>query len=171
MDFGTSVKTCLKKYVVFSGRAPRSEYWWFALFSALVGVVASVIDATVLGISPLRAGSGIGTAQLVGLALFLPSIAVMVRRFHDTGKSGWWFFICLLFAVVLFFVFSLILGIVAASFILSMQASLTNPATASATFTQMFCLGLVTIFICYLPYLYFMAKPSQKGSNQYGDPE
>jgi uncharacterized membrane protein YhaH (DUF805 family) len=76
MDFQTAVKTCLQKYVDFTGRARRSEYWWFALFSVAVSVIASFV-----------LGDWVG--MLVNLALLLPSLAAGTRRLHDMGKSGW----------------------------------------------------------------------------------
>jgi uncharacterized membrane protein YhaH (DUF805 family) len=91
MSFQDAVRTCLtQKYADFSGRARRSEYWWFFLFNVLVGIAASVIDS-ILG---TRYGSGTGLVQaLAQLALLIPGIAVGVRRLHDTGRSGWWLLI------------------------------------------------------------------------------
>lgn len=100
MSFGDAVKTCLGKYVDFSGRARRSEYWWFFLFNVLVGVVGYVIDAA-LGTYPLF-------YALVALALFLPGLAAAVRRLHDTGRSGWWYLIALVPCIgfIVFIVFA-----------------------------------------------------------------
>lgn len=92
MDFMTAVRTCLSKYVDFSGRARRSEYWFFALFGFLVGIVTSVIDM-VLGTDYDGSTSGGLVNTVVSLALFLPSLAVGVRRLHDTDRSGWWILI------------------------------------------------------------------------------
>ena len=82
MSFQDAVRICLtQKYVDFSGRARRSEYWWYALFSAIVQAVVNALDR------------GLGSqilGGLVSLALLLPSLAVAVRRLHDTGRSGWW---------------------------------------------------------------------------------
>ncbi len=90
MTFPEAVKSVLSQYVGFSGRARRSEYWWFVLFSVLVGIVASILDSILFAPDP-------GTARTVGpinglasLALLLPSLAVGVRRLHDTNRSGWW---------------------------------------------------------------------------------
>lgn len=89
MDFMTAVRTCFAKYVDFSGRARRSEYWYFTLFSFLLGVVTNVLDL-VLGTDYDGATSG-GLINTIGtLALFLPGLAVAVRRLHDTDRSGWW---------------------------------------------------------------------------------
>ena len=90
MSFADAVRTCLSKYVVFSGRARRSEYWWFVLFSFLVSIVASILDL-VLGTDYDRGSGLIGT--IASLALLLPSLAVGVRRLHDTSRTGWWILI------------------------------------------------------------------------------
>ena len=86
MTFVESIKSCLNGYVKFDGRAPRSEYWWFLVFIFLVDVVAACID---LSASTIYEKSGLVSA-LANLALFLPNLAVCVRRLHDLNKSGWW---------------------------------------------------------------------------------
>ena len=80
MTFGNAVRSAFHQYAGFTGRARRSEYWYFALFTVLVYVAASVVDA-VLGIPVLT--------LLTVLALLVPTLAVSVRRLHDTGRSGW----------------------------------------------------------------------------------
>jgi uncharacterized membrane protein YhaH (DUF805 family) len=94
MDFMTAVRTCFSKYVDFSGRARRSEYWYFALFSFLVGIATSILDA-ILGTGYDDTTGGL-VNSLGGLVLFLPSLAVAVRRLHDIGRSGWWFLLVLI---------------------------------------------------------------------------
>lgn len=88
MDFMTAVRTCFSKYVDFSGRARRSEFWYFLLFSFLVQVVTSIVDAIIGTDFDDTSGGLIST--VASLALLLPSIAVTARRLHDIGKSGWW---------------------------------------------------------------------------------
>ena len=78
----------MKKYVDFSGRARRTEYWMFVLFSILFAIVAIVLD-NVLGLESEDTGYGL-LYVLFALAIILPSWAVTVRRLHDIGKSGWW---------------------------------------------------------------------------------
>ena len=87
MNFADAVRSVFSKYATFTGRARRSEFWWFVLFSAIVNTVASVLDAVV--------GNKL-IEILVTLALLLPSLAVTVRRLHDTGRSGWWILIALI---------------------------------------------------------------------------
>ncbi len=87
MSFQDSVRTVLtQKFATFDGRARRSEFWWFALFTTIVQVIASIIDRAILG-----ADSQVGVvAGIAWLALIVPSLAVGARRLHDTGRSGWW---------------------------------------------------------------------------------
>ncbi|WP_310476798.1 DUF805 domain-containing protein [Sandarakinorhabdus sp.] len=71
----------LKRYAQFSGRSPRAEYWWFALFSFLISLPAAILDVA-LGLQLFN--------PIVSLGLLLPSIAVGVRRLHDLDRTGWW---------------------------------------------------------------------------------
>ena len=87
MDFQTSVKTCFSKYADFSGRALRSELWWFALFGVLGGIVTTIIDIMILGYSI----ESYGPLNIIfSVVFFLPAIAVTARRLHDVNRSGWW---------------------------------------------------------------------------------
>lgn len=86
--------TALKKYAVFNGRARRKEYWYFVLFNFLISLVLGFADG-LLGLT--TEGSGFGLlGALYSLAVFIPGIAVGVRRLHDTGRSGWWLLIALI---------------------------------------------------------------------------
>lgn len=76
----------LKNYVNFEGRARRSEYWYYTLFTFLISIVLTFVDAAI--------GSTVGIIGLCfSLGTLLPSIAVGVRRMHDVGKSGWYLLI------------------------------------------------------------------------------
>jgi uncharacterized membrane protein YhaH (DUF805 family) len=104
----------LKKYVVFSGRASRSEYWYFALFSTIISIILTMIDVSMGSGAAETAMSGdaemamsVNMGWLSGiysLAVLLPSLGVSIRRLHDTDHSGWWLliaFIPLIGAIVL----------------------------------------------------------------------
>ena len=92
MDFQTSIKTCFNKYAVFSGRALRSEFWFFCLFGLLAGIITTIIDIMILGYSV----DSYGPLNLIfSVAIFIPSIAVTARRLHDVNRSGWWQLIAL----------------------------------------------------------------------------
>lgn len=87
-------KVVFENYANFSGRARRSEYWYFTLANIIIAISAMVID-NVAGINfaPIPYGP---LYLIVALATFLPGVAVAVRRLHDVGKSGWFFFIVLI---------------------------------------------------------------------------
>lgn len=72
----------LKKYTVFSGRARRAEFWWFTLINWVISVVLQLVDNAI--------GTGGILGGLYALGVLLPSIAVAIRRLHDTDRSGWW---------------------------------------------------------------------------------
>jgi len=86
MTPGNAIRSVLSQYVGFSGRASRSEYWiWWGFLVVLfvaIGATALLFDST-----------GYIVASVVTLAIFLPNLAVTVRRLHDTGRSGWWLLI------------------------------------------------------------------------------
>ncbi|RPJ12582.1 MAG: DUF805 domain-containing protein [Deltaproteobacteria bacterium] len=75
MTFGQSVSTCFSKYATFEGRASRSEYWWFFLFTLLASVASGIVSETL--------------SALFSLGVLLPSLAVGARRLHDVNRSGW----------------------------------------------------------------------------------
>ncbi len=82
----------LKKYAVFSGRSQRAEYWYFILFNIVILIVLGIISAVVGDDSGILGG-------LYSLAVFIPGLAVSVRRLHDVGKSGWMLLITLIPAI------------------------------------------------------------------------
>ena len=84
----------LKKYAVFDGRARRKEYWFFVLFNIIFALVLAFIDGMVGTFNP-ESGYGV-LSGIYGLAVFIPGIAVSIRRLHDTDRSGWWILICLI---------------------------------------------------------------------------
>ena len=100
----------LKKYAVFSGRSRRMEYWYFVLFNIIVSIVLGVIDG-LLGTSGSYAGAGL-LSGIYGLAVLIPSLAVTVRRLHDTDRTGWWILIALvpLIGVIVLLVFAALDG-------------------------------------------------------------
>jgi len=78
MGFGAAVKSGFSNYATFSGRARRSEFWWWYLFSVLVLLSFGII------------------CVIASLALVLPTYAVWARRLHDMGQSGWWLLLSLI---------------------------------------------------------------------------
>ncbi len=92
----------LRRYVDFAGRSRRREYWFFALGNVIIAIVLMLIER-MLGM----ASGGYGILTIIfELAILVPSIAVSIRRLHDTGRSGWWIliaFVPILGALVLLY--------------------------------------------------------------------
>lgn len=90
MSFGQAIAAGFLNYINFSGRAGRSEYWFWVLFTVLAAVASEFLDAAIFvnhgGLSPANAPLN----TLVTLALLLPTFAVAARRLHDTDRTGWW---------------------------------------------------------------------------------
>ena len=109
-SFGEAVKRFFQRYAQFNGYASRSEYWWVALFNALVGLGIYVLRFMVVGLGGALGGSSddVGTSIGIGaiivmllafayaIATFIPGLALTVRRLHDVGKPGTWWFIQLI---------------------------------------------------------------------------
>ena len=97
MNMPTAVTSVLGKYATFGGRASRSEYWWFILAFFLLAIVVSIFEGAVLapmlGFEAFDPEAGSPMSMIVSLALFLPTLAVAIRRLHDLDRSGWWYLI------------------------------------------------------------------------------
>ena len=131
----------LKKYAVFTGRARRKEYWVFALGSFIISFFLGFIDV-VTGIYDDELSMGL-LGGIYALAVLVPSLAVSVRRLHDTNRSGWWLG-CMLGCM-------LVLALIPEEIV-----SLT-------------IIGLILFIGSGLVILIFSARDSQPGDNQYGE--
>ena len=133
MTFTQSIKVCFQKFAGFNGRAPRSEYWWFFLFTLIVRVVTGWIP---------------GLGIVISLVILLPSLAVTVRRLHDTNRTGWWVLLPI----------GLALGGVIAGAVL--------------TFAGLFGVGLALVVLGsiggFLVLVGFLVQAGTPGNNQYG---
>lgn len=98
----------LKQYAVFKGRARRKEYWFFLLFNLIASLVLTVVDFMTGSLDP-ELGMGL-LSGLYTLAVLIPSLAVTVRRLHDTDRTGWWLLIGLvpLIGAIVLLVFMLL---------------------------------------------------------------
>ncbi len=89
MNFQQAIVSGFQNYVTFNGRAARSEYWYWVLFALLGGAVTGILDYALFDtdFSPLN--------SILNLVLFLPSLAIGIRRLHDLDRTGWWTLIAL----------------------------------------------------------------------------
>lgn len=155
MNMVDAVKSVLSQYVGFSGRARRSEYWYWTLATILAGILVGIIEL-VLGLGSDTSGP---LSSVLNLALFLPGLAVTFRRLHDTGRSGWW--IGGLYLGLL--VFGVIIGIM---FGTSLGAGADDSIGASmGVVAIIFGLGAL---IWAIVMLVFLCTDSETGPNKYG---
>jgi uncharacterized membrane protein YhaH (DUF805 family) len=113
MSFAEAVKSFWSRYTMFKGRSRRSEYWFIQLFLIITNLAAAAIDLALMGgdVDRFIANGGGGILGLIWiLVTILPALAVLVRRLHDTDRSGWWALIGLIPLVggVVLFVFSVL---------------------------------------------------------------
>lgn len=85
---------CLNQYADFKGRASRKEYWMFVLFNIIIGLAFSLFEGAI-GLNNSELGIGF-LSGIYSLGVLIPGLAVCVRRLHDIGKSGWYYFLILI---------------------------------------------------------------------------
>jgi len=168
MSFTDAIRTCFGKYVTFSGRAPRSEYWWFVLFLVLGNAAAGILDGVLFGAGEVEvtdtgfsASSNGPIGALFGLATFLPALAAAWRRMHDTGRSGLYVFYPL---IAMFGTFTFI----------AMVGGMGH--LTSGNFAELFSgvIGIILLFAVVVLFLspfivlFWLTRPSQPGPNQWG---
>lgn len=178
----------LVKYVEFNGRSRRSEFWLWVLFRFLVDSAIGVIAIFMIGSSLHLAKDNpeqfmaqymtvMPLFQLVGLALFLPTLAVGVRRLHDTNRSGWWIIMPMVVTFVGFIVFFIVVG----TSIFQMAGangagkSMSEAQSLQAVmgfFGSLFLCVLLPALISYIVMLVFYVTDGTPGPNRFGqDPK
>jgi len=157
MTFVAAIQSGFRNYAKFKGRASRSEYWWWTLFSLIVQAATSGFGDTIGG--------------LVSLGILLPSLAVQVRRLHDTNRSGWW---------ILWPIASLGVALVAfIAFAVSTALDLVDPSEwdPSTAFDGMsgfvvavIAASLIAALVTGIANLVFTLQRSQPTENRFGPP-
>jgi uncharacterized membrane protein YhaH (DUF805 family) len=169
MGFTQAVKTCLGKYAVFSGRATRSEYWWFVLAVILVGIVLAIIDSIIFGVDP-ETGKASGILNpLFQLAMLLPMLAAGWRRLHDTGRPGWYLLLPMALNVVTMIM--LFTGIAVFSVLergVDDPDVLRGPAEFLGVTGVLVVLALQLVLTVLM--IWWLTRPSEEGTNKYGPP-
>lgn len=149
MSFGEAIKSVFSKYAVFSGRARRSEFWYFYLFYILVAFGLSFLSIWI----PVAKYLYI----LFGLGVFLPYTAVTVRRLHDIGKSGW---ILLIFMVVIFLI----------SMLMFLIIDIIAPTIEGSSMTVFIVYSIFVLIVLALAIwlIVWLCRDSQPGENKWG---
>ena len=150
---------CLRNYVNFSGRARRKEYWFFVLFTFIFSIVARLLDLLIFG------PSGMLISGLFGLAMLLPQLAVLVRRLHDTNRSGKW--------VLGYYLLTILwTGIIIVWGMKYFVAAMQGTAGMPFGFSIFAIVGVLAILAYAIVLLVWSCLPGTKGENRYGaDPK
>lgn len=177
MGFIEAVRTCLKKYCDFKGRARRSEFWWFVLFIFLCSLVVSFLTSMCLSFLDVDTvlGAQLGTIISTVAMLFfvIPHFAVLTRRLHDTGRSGWWVAVLVLLLVAYLVSYAIVmlplLGKMEFSNDPFALAKLMTDAMASSPIAStVMSFSSIPMLILGLVILIFSLFDSKWGSNKYG---
>ncbi|MDE2939761.1 MAG: DUF805 domain-containing protein [Chloroflexota bacterium] len=167
MTIQESVKTCIRKYADFSGRATRAEFWWWLLATTLTSLAISAVDSFVGAISNAYFYSPLST--IFALAVLLPDLAVTARRLHDTGKSGWWQLVWVVVAILA--VAPAVVGVVAGLAGLFSAGQDWDNWWANVSWLPIVAGIIVTLLIwigIFVWWLVWMVKQGQSGPNHYG---
>ncbi len=172
MTFSDAIRTCFTKFFTFSGRASRTEYWFFFLFIVIWSILAGIIDAQFFTQVSVNEGDGVKSVtatsrqpvqSIVSLVVFFPHLAVAWRRMHDSGRSGLYALLPILLILGAFAV--LIFGI-------GLASSFQHGGSLDILFTRATLLivipTLLVLFVSPLLVLWWLTRPSQPGTNQYG---
>ena len=156
MSFGEAIKSVFSKYATFSGRARRSEFWYFFLLNFII--------CFVLGFIPVLSW----VSGLWSLAILIPFVAVTVRRFHDIGKSGWYYLVPLIPALAYTgYLVYYVMKTVKEVGVYDMDAIARHITDHPSGILAIVVLGLLTI-ITTIIWIVWMAKDSQPGENKWG---
>lgn len=155
MEFIPAIKTCFQKFFVWKGRARRSEFWWFVLFTIIAGILLGIVDLLIFGLdselTPL--------SDVASLIFFFPGLSVGIRRMHDIGRSGWWqggYYLFILAWVVL--IIAMAIG----------GNGIDTFDELDGSFLVVFALGLLVVAAWGITLLVFFCLDSDRGTNKYG---
>jgi uncharacterized membrane protein YhaH (DUF805 family) len=165
----------LKKYATFSGRASRAEFWWFFLFILIAYVAFWIVMMTVVGgFAASQSQPSLGVIGLFGagsvfmllfwIALLLPTIAVQVRRLHDTNRSGWWLGAFYLVYVVYMMLMLGTLG----SAMGSAMGETGDPTAGNGGLFAGAGIVAIVMFVYMIVMLVFYCLPGTRGPNRFG---
>ena len=169
MGFMQSIKVCLSKYVVFYGRATRSEYWWFVLFVVLCSIVFSILDQAIFGADPETGASSNVLNAGFQLAVLLPMLAAGWRRLHDTGRPGWYLLLPMALGVAT--MFALLSGVAVFSVL---ESGVDDPDALRGPAAFLGLTGMIVVWglqlVLSVMMIWWLTRPSQQGENAYGPP-
>lgn len=178
MDLWESVRICFRKYFNFKGRARRSEYWWFFLFTLVVCVIWALFGTLLLALPVsmmIERLSGNMTAGITTmiiilvvplLFLVLPSFSVQVRRLHDIGRSGWWVLVMVVLEIISEVLLFVYFGTSAID--LGFKEQFTKSFELSTALGWTFSISYIVAELLSIALIVFSCIDSNKTENRYG---
>ncbi|WP_181892908.1 DUF805 domain-containing protein [Falsiruegeria mediterranea] len=169
MGFSDAIRTCFRKYLVFSGRATRPEYWWFALFIILTSAILAFVDNLLFGSNPETSEGTRVLSSVFQLGVVIPMLAAGWRRLHDTGRPGWYLLLPLALSIVTMVM--LLTGVVAFSVLeqgVDDPEALRGPAALLGG-TGIMVASILQLILSALM-IWWLTRPSESGTNEYGPP-
>ncbi|WP_136636639.1 DUF805 domain-containing protein [Pseudooceanicola onchidii] len=161
MTFTDAIRTCFRKYITFSGRASRPEYWYFVLFIVLGGIVASAIDGALFRPAARVSDSSGPVSNIFSLVTFIPLLAAGWRRMHDTGRSG----LYLLYPILVW------VGIASFAAMTGVTGEVMSGNIGALYSGIVGIIMIVSILIAIfspLIVIWWLTRPTQPGPNTYG---
>lgn len=160
----------LSKYATFTGRSRRKEFWWFVVINIVFTILTRILDR-MLGLSfsgHFMSNGWIGTVY--GLAMFIPALAVNVRRLHDIGKSGWVYvrFLLAFFIGSLAYVVSMVMTVMKDGGVQAIQDGDFDPTMYMGSFMLGTLIYVLVALALTIWYLALMFRDSQPGENKWG---
>jgi uncharacterized membrane protein YhaH (DUF805 family) len=159
MTFQEAIVTCFRKYFTFSGRASRSEYWWFLLFCFLGSAISGALEGLINGITRTPNGPTLISGAF-GLATLIPSLSAGFRRMHDTGRSG----LHLFYPIIAIIGLSIFIGLFATDDVGVNGEFVLPDGIVGAIIIVAGIIVALSPFIV----IWWLTRPSQPGQNQYG---
>ncbi|MDD4556621.1 MAG: DUF805 domain-containing protein [Alphaproteobacteria bacterium] len=142
---------CFEKYATFNGRSSRHEFWSFYLGITILSIIITPIDIFLIGFDLLT--------TILSFAIFIPNLAVTIRRLHDVNKSGWWFLFP--WAILL-----LLIPLFTVKAILEYSA----PQLSLEIFSHLTILCVILFFVANIYLIYLFCVRGDRGKNRYGEP-
>jgi len=189
MGFTQSITTCFRNYIKFSGRASRSEFWWFALFLLLLHVAATIVNSAIFGptltqkvqytvdssgaasqrvLDQATYGGGI-FAGAVFIVTILPWLSTTWRRMHDIGRRGYWALMPWVLMAVFFGMMTLTSVEQTVDWGSNAPEGMVLPDTISVPQSlALVIIPMLLAFVSMIVVLWWLRTPSQPGPNQYG---
>lgn len=170
MDFVTAIRTCLRKYFTFRGRASRPEFWWFALLYFTGGVVLSFLDAALFRPNPETGLAPQYFSPFWSLILYLPLLTAAWRRLHDSGRPGWYALLPMFISFIT--LIGVMVGVLTFSGLAQNAAdpeTLRQPAAWAGQIYMVVAIIAQTVATIFL--IYWLTRPSQAFENAWGLPE